>query len=765
MSFGNHGILGRARRGNLTWGQTSSPFGPAPFGPIVRDGVLVPRIYFPAERATDADVLDPVLAHNHPEALCTDDRLGAHVMRQRTLISDSRDLLAETLYELTSRNENGPIRRDQTPASWILSRATSQGPGERAIHLGRTTTTDQLLERLASGGFLDSAWGWDGDFDHLDADGFVVISLRDRDDRHLIFGGGSEYAVYFAVAWFLQQHAHVSWCYPGEDGTVIPRGSPSFSVDLVNRIEEPDYRGRTLAAMADTSIGGVHTPREINEVRNWLLRNRLRPSTERIALFYNTIVPPLATSNEGASFRNCSTLPDRRRALLRLEDRIPTGHNLSRAFSPHQPSMAPGAMSRNRIDEALEMYPDPRPRPGPVTEWFRFPSGDRPALQEQLDLPRSESPLPNAASPCPAIIEQRTSSDRPTVLVENDPTRPEIGVPRIFSTARRRTRFLRHVPRTLLRTHTQVLSPTGPWGPCLYTPVGGDSPSTDWFRLYPVGRRAPFRRTVATDLAAQLASASHNRHLLDRIEGAEFCESLAPDDTITWCKCTACTLSNEVDDSGTPALLFQGHVLVRDYGAIFDARPSDNHWHDHDDVILEARGVRIFEALRSIATDFANSRSQSPNWNVVRSGISQQLGLDFFAAETGTVGPARRLTSTQLDALDRAALQGVINDRARLNTYTRRVIDLMNATARALMNYEDTGLPPPAEHTTLLTFHSYSDYTAPPIFEHDPMEPRRYHFYSPLGLFPPRTRPCSAAPDPHPHAVVHARCLGVRRCS
>jgi hypothetical protein len=89
----------------------------------------------------------------------------------------------------------------------------------------------------------------------------------------------------------------------------------------------------------------------------------------------------------------------------------------------------------------------------------------------------------------------------------------------------------------------------------------------------------------------------------------------------------------------------------------------------------------------------------------------------------------------------------------------------MNATARALMNYEDTGLPPPAEHTTLLTFHSYSDYTAPPIFEHDPMEPRRYHFYSPLGLFPPRTRPCSAAPDPHPHAVVHARCLGVRRCS
>lgn len=388
MGFGHTGILGPPRRGRAV---RTTPrltgLRLAPFGRIVGDGlsyvsILVPEDTPPRIRPEPHDEL----GHSLPEKLVTH-APGITTHAERTLISDARDLLVETLWTCSRVvDAEGrlqvpnitPVEMfwDNAPAPHAVTGGIPVDVGSWFIHLGRNGITEQLLAELANSGQYDPQARWDGDLDALDADGFVALTLQEGNTHHLILAGGSDYGTYFAVAWFLHEHARARWCFPGPKGTVVP-ATGSLVVDVINYVDEPDYRGRSFGAMADYV---VHTATEFNDMRNWLLRNRLRPTNERGNIFYLRNPPPTdderdfegdvnraEPSQEATVIRACKSLPDHRSALLRAEDRVPGYHNLSRFFSPHRdcvdssmPGIGPFQHLRSRLAIVPDIYPDPR---------------------------------------------------------------------------------------------------------------------------------------------------------------------------------------------------------------------------------------------------------------------------------------------------------------------------------------------------------------------------------------------------------------------
>lgn len=755
MGFGDGGILGRARRGEIARpGAGSRSLWLSEFGTIVDEAgrshvaIVVPNNTPPFRRPS----VDAPLGHRSPSALVTEDAEGRLL---RTLISDARDLLAETLHQMTHVREDGTRRWDQTVVEmfWYTQPVAelsvgAQSPigtqpvvhgdffvtyGRKFIHVGRSDRVEQILADMDRANLLDSSMHWNGDLDTLDADGFIAISLRENRDQHLLLVGGSDYGTYYAVAWFLREHG-VRWCYPGDEGTVIPR-TERFEVGIINRIDEPDYRNRSVSYIADGRVDDellglpkpVHTVTEVNDARNWLLRNRMRPTHERTTLFYRRG----ASHPENFSNWACSTLPLSRRALLRSEERIPTGHNLSRFFSPYQMSMDRLAGGGLRIDVAQDMFPDPAPRP--VVEILdgrvplnivNFRAAERPALIAQLPRMRSRDPI--SCLVCPCAVEQVFNENDlprplPTRLLEapSDPLRDaqiDGSIRDIFSFHFQRW-FFRYIPRTVVRTHTRLSAPFEKWAPCLYD---DPLPFVPQDLRWPAGQLRPFRMTVAVDLAVQLASSFQNGRMLG---DSEFCEALAVDDTVRWCQCTACALSDgRCEVSGY--LLFKGHVLVA-APARLDPLPRDPNF-TLAPTALPSQALNVYRSLRVVALELdALTTLDRPGRSLAR-----QTGLDFFAAPANEVPSNGRLTNAQLAAVDRMALRGVIYDFARSNSKTRRVLDLMNFTAEAMYSRETGGSAPPAE-ATLLTFHSYSEYTAPPIFEEDPSpgSGQENHFY------------------------------------
>lgn len=722
MGFGQ-GILADPRRGPIVAPSRSTgerlrlvEFGPIAGGPQPLVSIEVPENTPPFTRPGIADEL----GHNRPELLVTTDTRGRLL---RSLVSDARDLLVETLFEIANVREDGSRRWNQsvvemfwdnTPAPLVTEAGVVVPTGTKTIHLGPTDTTRRFLQELYATRRLEL--GWDGTLESLDGDGFIAISLQEGPHKHLLLAGGSEYGTYFAVAWFLREKARARWLFPGPDGTVLPRTGTLSIDEVVNQIEEPHYRSRSLGALVYRS---AYSAREVNATRNWVLRNLLRPTEERALLFY--LRPPARTPPvERVEFKSCRNLTDDRRLLLQTEERCPGTHNLSHFFSPHKTSMdyTRGAAAPDGMGLRGQVSPEIYPSPGPYGIGNPLPVvGRRPEVRVNYrgTHPDPVPCVPNPLCECPQ--EDFSTGTEPTMLQEViavGSLNPDI--PQRFSNVVRGENLPRYILCTRTRTHLRDHEPFQAWMPCLYGPHD-TSLGAPPMRAWPPGQIGRFRETVAADLATQLARLWVLAPGQQAMARPELCVSLAVDDTVYWCRCTSCTLSNGLGEfygleTDTSPLLYRGCVLVTHVNHF--RAGNDGNPFVADEAALQERARTAHQHAR-----VASAALQG----ITADGID----LGRLAVETGLDNVADDASNNErLKRLHRLALQGVMIDPARPSRYTRRVIDLMNQTAIALEPSDYGGsspvtrLPRPALKDTLLTFHAYYEHAAPPVFEQNP---------------------------------------------
>lgn len=696
----------------------------------------------PGVRNFDIEVVNGVIARvNERGPHCVNENF----VTERTMISDARDLLVQTLYERTAIRDRvtGEILHEYSPilpcevegSPTGLQRTIFSPPGY--IHVGRTRRAEQLLrerpiQAMIAAQNRDQDWAWDyaqDGLDGLDADGFVIVVMANTAERHLILAGATERATYYAVATFLHEHAGTRWLFPGTLGTVIPRNREFILGEAFFQVEEPHYRGRSLAAMVDGSLDQTlieratgngmvspssvsgSTPEELNDMRNWLLRNRLHPSRERAALFYRRRDVPVDCT-EHPVWANCQSLPLSKQRFLRDESRFPTEHNLSHFFSPNNGTMdplVPAQMGQapTRVAFLRDMFPNPARKVDPLlTEVVR--AGDQLADRGQavscvrpVSVMCRETATQQCQDQCPNIEEIPGVPGTPTIpaptmvrLLEGNSVGGVCSTvlaerfQQCFSSAfsgQETPSTLRFIPRTFARTHAQVSRPVNDqWAPCLYET-----------RATPAGQLSPFRQTVARDLAEQLVCSlgvCRMRSSPEDFQG-EFCESIAFNDglEVFMCECVACRRSNGVDGYNGQAMIHKGQVIVADRTLMWGAEPQ-----------------RVYNLI-------AGSADEMRAWSRRQSGIvldpARRLGLEGITLmETVTPDEIPR-------RLDRFALQGLIDDRARPNMHTRRVLDLVNHTARFMEEeLQRTDLLSRVQ----LTFHTYATYHAPPVFEKSP---------------------------------------------
>lgn len=706
----------------------------------------------------------PVFSHDDPFELVpriSDSLSGGRppitcMTRQptRSVISDARDLFVQTLFEVTAQRSGQTLDPVQSPLLVCQNEPVDRNdlPAARAfVHIGRTQWAQELLLRSfvlqdeISRQRNDRQWEWRSDLSNLDSDGFVILAftLRSREpEHHLIFLGGNEYGTYYAVATFLHQVAGARWLFPGKTGTVIP---PQDEIkldrdDITNRfcgrffqVDEPDYRGRSLEGMVDGSLDQrllvpgssdtpTMTPGDINDMRNWLLRNRLHPSTERGSLFYRR---NFSSDCEGHVIRrDCESLGPEMRKYLALESRIPTQHNLSRFFSPNSSTLdfyqlQEPLSSLQRIVAIPEMFPNPAPKTDPAPADVR--EGDRIAQTGQVALAPAIVGVCRSTNLCECNEEPLALDATRATLLASDvghiPTRVQVPtIPNrfsqeiadrfagVFSAAFQTPEapaMFRYAPRTLPHTHVQdSRSLDDKWMPCLY--VSQETAA---------GELAPFRETLARDLANQLVLALAMSRLMNGFRH-EFSVSLAPNDglEIFMCECRGCRLTNGVDGPNDQALLHKGVVIVANLERFRASRDQNND-----------RG--IYYVVQSSAAQLMTRAVNS----AVRLGLNGLPALERIPEnQTGM--------TTLSNHLNRFALQGLIPDPGRPNKHARRVLDLLNRTAHFML---DIWPIPPEE--TQVTFHAYATYVAPPLFEKNPVASRR-SFYSVDGTYPTEDR-------------------------
>lgn len=655
-----------------------------------------------------------------------------NVPETRDLISDARDLLIETLHR---KIHGSTMPRTVAPPTWTFLEskvedpamwatpainATEDGTPARFIHIGRTSRAEELLASLFGDSVVQTTFRtvypsrvWRG-LQFLDGDGYVLATVTTADNqRHLILAGGSDYGTYYAVAWFLWRFAEVRWLFPGDLGTHIPPAERFELNEAFFHLDEPHYRGRTLGHLVHQGFPSVHTAREINDARNWALRNRLHPHEERITLFWQRPIPVSLrddrTLDENPANRFCRSLPLSKRKFLAQESRIPVGHGLSRFFSPHTPSFDPAAVTAGAPlrSNNPDPYPDSRPQvPSSsipeLTQLGAYPAtaGQRGPGRNTYLFGRSDpgcnfppgSSLRDDPCYCPdatldSLIEMTGPGAPSNVRGPN-------GYQDRFSSATAGTLLSwRFLPRVRPRTHAGDQIPFEGWTPCLFEQPAKSEASGD------ENLRATFRETVAVDLANQLILSSVIDRVIQRNLDAEFCEKLGTDDGPGfWCGCVPCRSTLGID--GT-AVLFKGKVIV------------PNH----------ARFLGEVDSLWLL--------QDATNLPTLRERARQVLSPCFATLSAERLARMEDLTAA--DFIDQMVLRGVIPDRARLSVPTRRitvlltrVAILLSATPSQSSTFQLTNFTRPRD--VLLTFLTYQDYTAPPIFEADPIrQPGRFY--------------------------------------
>jgi hypothetical protein len=274
----------------------------------------------------------------------------------------------------------------------------------------------------------------------------------------------------------------------------------------------------------------------------------------------------------------------------------------------------------------------------------------------------------------------------------------------------------RFIPITTRETHHQASIPNEGWTPCLFsTPLVSTtslrSPENPLFE----NPLAEFRQTVAADLANSLIASNVAHHEAWGSVDREFSDSLGVDDGDKfWCECTPCRSTNSTDGGGVA--VYKGFTFLIDL-----VRPETLNpglWLCQN----PARVPEQARLARQVLLEAHNALQMSGSAAAL--ALDSELGLHSIPADSpGGVGAL-------VAFMDRMALRGVLPERARLSTHTRRLLVLMNRTCLILGTTARRDGGPAAVHPehTLLTFLTYLDYTAPPIFESDPeMQPGNFY--------------------------------------
>ncbi|MBI5513954.1 MAG: hypothetical protein HY909_09310 [Deltaproteobacteria bacterium] len=641
-------------------------------GPLPRARLLVPAGLRPFVRTPPADWWRFLVTSDPPGR-------GGPVT-QRTVLSDARDLFLRTVLEATGAEL--PVTEDSAMAGLT---------DPCVVHLGRTEFLRGLLARRPE--LFSPSSLWTGDWADVDGDGFVAFSVLVEGTTHLVLAGGSDYGTYFAVAWYLERITGVRWLYPGPRGQVLQRAEVLEDREGVNRLEEPDYRSRTLHTIASSQS---FTEAELDAHRTWALNNRLRPGEERRTLLDRAL-------RFGGTANCMAPLQGTQAALLLSEERIPQSHNFARHLPPvwvkvrpspealfrgFPPGTLPGdedtPPSERYVVRNPSSYPDLRPRssntapfprevaPFPdaeVASVGRWPSLDsRFGWQVSRDLLRVV-PLPVGCTPgacrpplsCPGevVYPKPSNPTAPTAMnlrlsvgamlpatmrAHLTASAFQAALAARFTTATKIAGRMRFVPRTFVSTVDLRTVPVGGWFACVYED-----------REAPPGRLAPVREELTTVLGTQVLLGLQGANLRD--PGATHSEgaySLSPDDHIgnLWCRCDACTVSDSVTNDGA-FRVYQGLIL-------------------------------------------------GSNQYLSRDGLYAATSLESW--QRGLAGDA--LTPAERDPSD-LCLRGVIENGLYRTEQSRRIVDLMNSVAQTV------GMPP--AHN-VLAFQTYESYRGAPVF-------------------------------------------------
>lgn len=571
MGFGT-GLDTPARHLPIVAPEAAASMGVVPFllrrADVARTLVLTPQDAPPAIQLSRVTTWDDRVAH--ALKLVSVRRAVPGMMpgmtyAERCVVGDARDLFCHAVESVlgsrpTVANEGllGDLDRYST-----------------IVHIGPTSGAVSALPALVSARRVGVAGthyvDWDGNFDHLDADGYIHLCMNSTaraGQRHLYLCGGSEYGTYFAVSQFLRQYFDAEWVHPGASGEVLPSSWEEVNTgDPVNVCDEPDVRMRTFTLVSPG--GRLHEAPEKDDIRAWQMRNRVRPGAQLAEILKQMEgVPGLPASVV------CAQSSDREaqalfQHLLGPESRFPLGHGMTRFLSPFDPPMLPGTSSSRRYEhpDTRDLYPELRPRSptesvAPMSELPPQVGGLSTSALTRSDItgPDSQCPVPEmpgvARSAYVPLVIQRDGSY--AVGTDSDPAQVLSGMStlghiedRLFTAAITRAApsmqsFQRIIPGARRLLLEGVNWPQAEWHPCVF----------DHTTSHPSGTLYPVHSGLANDIAAQIQQVFAGRHSV----GADAVANLAFDDGNRWCNCDACAYSNSRDDGGLLALWY-GKVI------------------------------------------------------------------------------------------------------------------------------------------------------------------------------------------------------------
>lgn len=680
----------------------------------------------PTQRVQHARKL--VSARSHDDAI---DRFALRT--QRTVLGDARDLLVSVLRAWTATDGASRInfmqRNDPSDGAPL-----DESGFPCVIHVGPTRSAMNRLQALQreSQSALDPTrrMPWDGRLESLDGDGFLYLcvnaSTLTATSKQLILLGGSEYGTHNAVTSFLRRYTNVDWLFPGRLGEVItPPADKALRTDRTfdgsfanppNLFDSPALRSRTFAAMS--SGGAVHTAVEKDEMRTWLLRNQVRPSTLRAEILegfpdLTPVTPPTFTDPP------CALPSDQAPiafywAIRETEERTPSGHNLARHLSPLTPGLNPSRNSlspallpelatnrdpawfRVHPDQMLNIYPDVRPRLTVGTPTTISAGASVPAVYGAFP-PRFTSflvvPEPcEGAFPCTCPVHlPPNSGDRvaTTLVVPPKPiagttvpgaVRDEDFLPNSayreplsaavkgqFASFVLRGDDWHFIPVVRRDTRYGVMYPDAvAWNPCIF----------EVDRLRPKGTPFPVHPKLIIDLAAQVQIAMLGRSMR---QGGDRAHSLSFEDAAPWCQCDACVRADASAGDNDLVLLYWQTILT-DQRTLFDVQSDFLASHENGRALL--------------ATE-------------LRRGIPGSMSSPYLSWVDGNPVAVRSMTLNEL------CMRGFVHDRGAPGKHTRRVLALTNAVAEAAAFGE---APPVAwVKRTVLSVLAYGDYVSAPL--------------------------------------------------
>lgn len=206
------------------------------------------------------------------------------------LLDDAVQTVQSTLQKAVCRSDLGACPGSLSVHADGAADPTN-GSKNYEIHIGWTTAAMNAIgPRVA----------------RIDRQGYVLFSQREADGKtRLYVVGGNTYGTVFGATGLMQDWVGARWLFPGTAGESIPTAPQNTSrmtslanwellLRSVDALEEPDYRQRALAGVADGPMHwvarGAEGIADTLEHRKWLLRNRMEPESQ-LTMVWQSLYP------------------------------------------------------------------------------------------------------------------------------------------------------------------------------------------------------------------------------------------------------------------------------------------------------------------------------------------------------------------------------------------------------------------------------------------------------------------------------------------